>query len=62
MMYFRNTSEKLLPEGKLKQKFQFQPSIKQDVHNGGGIIPEEDSCVIADVSSDTKDDDVTVRN
>ncbi|KAK4879693.1 hypothetical protein RN001_007839, partial [Aquatica leii] len=34
----------------------YQPDVKQEEQNGGGIIPEEDSCVIADFSSDNKED------
>ncbi|KAF2902841.1 hypothetical protein ILUMI_03347 [Ignelater luminosus] len=35
----------------------YQPEIKQEVQNGGGIIPEEDSCVIADFASENKEED-----
>ncbi|XP_031342492.1 adenylate cyclase type 3-like isoform X2 [Photinus pyralis] len=34
----------------------YQPEPKTEVQNGGRIIPEEDSCVIADFASDSKDE------
>ncbi|KAF5300267.1 hypothetical protein FQA39_LY11124 [Lamprigera yunnana] len=34
----------------------YQPDVKQEEQNGGGIIPEEDSCVIADFASDIKEE------
>lgn len=39
--------------------FQFQPP-KQDFQNGGGILPEEDSCVIAEIASDIKEEEANV--
>lgn len=40
--------------------FQYQPDIKQEAQNGGGIIPEEDSCVMSDLASEGKDEDAIV--
>lgn len=39
--------------------FQFQES-KAEVQNGGGIMPDEESCVIADISSDVKEEEANV--
>lgn len=39
---------------------QYQPS-KQEVQNGGGILPEEDSCVISEIVSDTKEEEAKVH-
>ncbi|CAH2002891.1 unnamed protein product [Acanthoscelides obtectus] len=38
----------------------FQPSC-QDVQNGGGIVPEEDSCVIAEIVCDKEDVNETIN-
>lgn len=40
---------------------KFQPPI-QEIQNGGGILPEEDSCVISEVVSDVKEDEAKVTN
>ncbi|XP_023311811.1 adenylate cyclase type 3, partial [Anoplophora glabripennis] len=39
----------------------FQPP-KQDFQNGGGILPEEDSCVIAEIASDIKEEEANDSN
>ncbi|KAJ8975524.1 hypothetical protein NQ317_008519 [Molorchus minor] len=38
----------------------FQP--KQDIQNGGGIVPEDDSCVIAEIASDAKEEEANETN
>lgn len=38
---------------------KFQPPV-QEIQNGGGILPEEDSCVISEVVSDAKEDEAKV--
>lgn len=40
-------------------KFQLP---KQDIQNGGGVVPEEDSCVISEVASDSKEEEAKVVN
>lgn len=37
--------------------FQYQPDVKQEEQNGGSIMPEEDSCVIAHADCDEKEED-----
>ncbi|KAJ8965187.1 hypothetical protein NQ314_004330 [Rhamnusium bicolor] len=39
----------------------FQPP-KQDFQNGSGIVPEEDSCVIAEIASDIKEEEANDSN
>ncbi|XP_019870532.2 adenylate cyclase type 3 isoform X2 [Aethina tumida] len=39
----------------------FQES-KAEVQNGGGIMPDEESCVIADISSDVKEEEANKTN
>lgn len=38
---------------------KFQPPM-QEIQNGGGILPEEDSCVISEVVSEAKEDEAKV--
>lgn len=40
---------------------QFVSEVIQEVQNGGSIIQEEDSCVIADLASDNKEEEALVR-
>ncbi|KAJ8961115.1 hypothetical protein NQ318_008792 [Aromia moschata] len=39
-----------------------KPPFKQDVQNGGGILPEDDSCVITEVASDIKEEEANDSN
>ncbi|XP_025831184.1 adenylate cyclase type 3-like [Agrilus planipennis] len=34
----------------------FQPDVKSEIQNGGKVIADEDSCVIADLASESQED------
>ncbi|XP_028137320.1 adenylate cyclase type 3 [Diabrotica virgifera virgifera] len=45
----------------VKVLIPFQPKT-QEVQNGGNILPEEDSCVIAEIASDSKEEEANDTN